>query len=323
MIIIKPAIIKEDSMEYTICGDLHCKPDNLDKVQKLFMLLESLGLPVIMLGDTLDTKELIRGQCMNLLYRLLKDSKLHWYFIIGNHCWFNLHCQQHSLEVLKSLENVTIIDKPTEVENVTMMPFYSDYNVLPHWINNAKGEYLIAHLDVKGFNYGNGIQSNEGLELADLSKFKKVISGHYHEFQQNGNLLYLGTPFSHSFGESNQDKYLAKFNSENGNIELIKTDFPRHVTVELDLNNPVKLNLDHYDHNRIIIKGTREQLDAFDSKPYEGFKIIQECVTNLANSALKETQSHEEIYEKWYKDVKKETDPLLFNLGLKILREVK
>ena len=63
-------------MKFTIVGDPHAKPGNLNKINHLFDMVETLGNTVIWLGDFLDTKEIIRGKCLNLIHRRLSESKL-------------------------------------------------------------------------------------------------------------------------------------------------------------------------------------------------------------------------------------------------------
>lgn len=310
--------------EYTLIGDLHATKGNKDKVQKLLNLVESIGKKTVFLGDQLDKRGYVEIECLNLLFNYFKNSKLEHIVLVGNHCLASLNGSDHSMETLKQLKNVTVVDKPYFEGKSLFIPYYhntEDFKKAIEPYNLA--HYLFMHQGVSGCDYGNGFIAENELDIKELKKFHRVISGHFHKFQQVDNLTYLGTPFSHNFGESNQDKYIGIFNYSNGELELIKTDFPRHITFELDLNIDNILNLDYYDHNRVILKGTREQIQAFDKSKYPEFKFIDEYTMDSTNLKLKETQTPEEIFVKWFKDIKKETNDEILKLGLDLIKENK
>lgn len=311
-------------MKYIVCGDPHCRPDNLDKIHKLLELIESYGLPTIFLGDMLDSRDIVRAQCLNTYINYFKNSKLDYVILCGNHDAINSEAKEFSLEPLKLLKNVTVVDKPYLLGDILFMPYYRNPGKFRAIIDQYKdAKYLFMHQDMVGMDWGNGHIATEGNNLIDISSFKAVYSGHYHKYQVKNNLTYIGTPFSHNFGESNQDKYLGLFDADTGGFSTLKTDFPKHITVHLDLNNPHLFDVNNLDHFRLIIKGTREQIDTFDASSYKGFKIIPEYVSEAHKLALKETQSPDDMFSRWFYDIKKETDPELHTLGLNILKDSK
>jgi hypothetical protein len=54
-------------MKYSLVADIHAQNTNLDKVGKVFDLVEDLGNPVIILGDLLHTKAIMS---VGFLYHL-------------------------------------------------------------------------------------------------------------------------------------------------------------------------------------------------------------------------------------------------------------
>src|SRR5882724_7541363 len=98
--------------KFTVIGDIHCTLNNLDKVNQLFDSIEKLHNPTILLGDLLDTKSIIRSECLNLYYKRLQDSKLQFTILCGNHDLIRQDQEASSLEPLKALPNVTIVDYP-------------------------------------------------------------------------------------------------------------------------------------------------------------------------------------------------------------------
>lgn len=311
--------------KYTVVGDLHITPKNLDKCLHLFEQIENLGNPTIFLGDQLDTKEIIRGRCLNTLFEYFKNSKLDHIVLIGNHCYFNLDCEDHSQEVLKLLPNVTIVDKLTTIDNLNFIPYIHNQEKLKAILKEiSEDSVLFGHLEVSNFDYGNGFICENGINYKDLSKFKRVISGHFHKHQEKENLIYLGTPFSHSFGESNQDKFLGSYDSESDELELIPTNFPQHITktFNCDTDNIVELDLQEIDYNRVILTGSIEAIEEFDKSLFPEVKFIEKPITPDENIDLEidERLDLGTQFKKWASEVK-EIDDRTIELGLSILNK--
>jgi len=288
----------------TIIGDPHVKNKNLDQITKLFDVIEELGNPTLLTGDVFDTKEVIRGKCLNLVYERLSNSKLHFIILVGNHDYFNLECEDHSLRVFENLENVTIVDKLHEEFGCHFIPYMHDQDKLKKVLKTIpKDSVLFGHLDVVSFDYGNGYLSEAGLALKDLKKFKKVISGHYHKYQEKDNLTYIGTPFSHSFGESNQDKFIGIFDTITYEVELIKTPFLI----------------------RVIYSGSQENIIKAKAKYTfpEGTKIIERPTDEYMNNvSIDETADNFVKFKEWAEEIRG-LDPETTQLGVDILEAIK
>lgn len=321
-------------MKFTIVGDLHAKPNNLDKVNQIFDIVEGLGHSVIMLGDTFDTKEVIRGRCLNTVMERTKSSKLTFYYIIGNHDRFNVSSTEHSLEQFKLLKNVIVIDSPQQIiPGLAAIPYLHDRTEFKEAVKLfGESDIVFMHQGFSGFDYGNGFIAEGENDLSEISHLKQAISGHFHKYQQLGNLTYLGTPFSHSFGESNQEKFLGILDLNSGKMELINSPFPQHWTLELDTeeaNNLVAQGLQDFDghHIRFIIRGSQEQLMRYNKEALKGastleVKIIEKPTDEfMSGITIEETADNVAKFQTWAKDIKK-LDQEIINLGLKILGAV-
>lgn len=318
----------------TIIGDIHVTNQNHDKVEKLFKVIEKLGNTTILLGDVLDTKEVVRSKSLNLVYKLLKDSELDFHIIVGNHDFHNLEAEpsKHSLVTLQELPNVTIYDKPTTVGTLFFVPFVHGKEAILEAISvpDADKRTLFGHLDIVGFDYGNGYISESGADANDFKSFKRVILGHYHKHCTKENLTYLGTPFSHSFGETNQDKYIATLNMKTDEFKLIPTNkvFPRHITVTVDCDKDNKLDteeLREQDYHRVILTGKPENIGVFDKeslkKESKGVKLIEKPTKidyKKGEEGISEELSNESQFKSWGEEVKK-LDKETLKLGLQIL----
>lgn len=310
----------------TVIGDPHAKHVNLDLINELFDKAEEIGNDVVWMGDFLDTKEVIRGKCSNLIYRRLKMSRLNHYILIGNHDYFNLDCEDHALQFLKELNNVKIIDSYQEHGGMGFMPYVHDQEKLKKIIKNSKVDVLFGHFELKGFDFGNGYICEKGLTGRSFSKFKRVISGHFHKYQQKGNLTYLGTPFSHSFGESNQDKYLGTYHVVKDHLELIPSGFPQHMTCEINCDEESSIGIFRdNDILRIILKGTQDNINRLTSKGElpAGAKIIERPSDDFQSGVeIEETLDNQVKFNTWAKDIRG-LDKETIELGLEILEAVK
>lgn len=308
-------------MLLTVVGDPHAKPTNLEKINTLFDMVEDLGNTTVWLGDMLDTKELVRGSCLNTWLTRFKNSKLRHYVLVGNHDWFNLECKAHSLEPLKELPNVVVVDKPMQHGSYVFLPYTHDQQLFRQWLKDFNYEGLVhfCHADIEGFDYGNGLLSEEGLDVGDFKRLRRVISGHYHKYQELGKIIYLGTPFSHSFGESNQDKFIGLYDVHKDALELIPTPFPRHITIELDCALYTGHHYNEVDFHRVILRGTQEEIDRVTREP--NVKYIEEPTTVVKSSSINETESPEVQFVKWAKDIKGYSEDVV-ELGLELIHDV-
>jgi hypothetical protein len=317
-------------MENVTIGDPHVTPKTLEKAKSLLDMVESYGRPAIWLGDFLDTKEVIRGKCFNLIYRYFRDSKLKHKIVIGNHDWFNLDCEDHSIVALASLPNVTIIDKLTMYpdELAAFLPYIHDQEKLKAELEKIPdGWTVFGHFEVKDFDFGNGRVCEHGLNKEYFTRFKQVVSGHFHKYQQTGNFLYLGTPYSHSFGETDQNKYLATIDLPSAEIKLFESPFPRHVTLKINVDDPNHINeLNAFVHKnmnsiRVQLFGSPENVTRFNREAYPSYDIKWEDKSEGSvdqNQKLDDTLDNKTQFVQWATQIRNLEDETV-QLGLSIL----
>ena len=311
------------SIQYTVIGDPHLTLKSYSKIQQLHKTVESYGKPAIWLGDLLDTKEIIRGTCLNLWLNYFSESKLEHIILVGNHDWFNLECEDHALAALKHFPNVKVIDSIQEIDGMYFIPYIRDQDELKKVLKSIpKDSILFGHLEIASFDFGNGHICENGLNTRSINKFKRVISGHFHKYQEKGNLVYLGTPFSHTFGESNQDKYLGFYTPSTDTLELISTEFPQHITYTVDCDTPGQQEFTHkpQDLVRIILAGTQANIDAYRiANNLEGLKVIERASDDIVSDAvIEDTLDNATQFSKWAKEIKA-LDAETIKLGLEIL----
>lgn len=315
--------------EPLLCGDEHHTEKTLERSNQLYNLLESKGRDVIHLGDIFHTKEKLSSKALNLLFKRLSESKLNHLLIVGNHDWHSLECTEHSLEIFKSLDNLTIVDKPTLIQvngvNATVMPYYHDLAQFAYDLTKTASwgsKLLFLHQGLTGFDYGNGFIAEHDLDINTLKGYEKVYLGHFHKYQQKKNSTFLGTPYSNDFGESNQTKYLGILRKDLS-LDLIETDFPRHMTLTVNASEQKQLPFNSqvtYDYYRVILTGIKEDIESFPKENYPGVKFIERPDSTFSSIEFTEKLSNEAKFQSWAKD---RIDVETQKLGMEILSGVK
>lgn len=230
-----------------VIGDTHFDKNNLNDYRPFFSFLkqkirDTKTRQLIFLGDIYNTKAIIRSEAQNFFISVLNElttefKGLQIVILVGNHDFENLDCTDSALGPLKLIQNVAVIDKPSRINNSLFVPYVHDKT---KFLEICKSEieadpnldHVYCHQGIHGFDYGNGIVDTEGVLAEELPSKVKFVVGHYHKFQERGNVCYLGTPKSHSYGEANQDKFIAEVSA--GGMELISTDFimPKHYKIK-------------------------------------------------------------------------------------------
>lgn len=316
--------------DFLVVGDLQMKRENLPECELLFAKLETMPInpdvdAVIWLGDMLDRRGLVEAECLNRLFDYFSSSKLQHNIIVGNHDLLSLHTLSHALQPLKALKNVTIIDSPQVLFGpVGVIPYTRKPQTFIDAIaelRNNNCEYLFCHQGIKEFTLGSGYTEDEAVGLDDVKDYKMVIAGHYHTPMERGNTVYLGSPFSHSFGESNENKRLGIFHTASGTIEYIQLDiFRKHRTYEISANEPFPV-LNLQDLNRIIVTGTEEEIKRVQASTVDrrGVKIIYK-ITGTGAAPISESLSNKDKWIKWCREIKK-LDEVYVNVGLELLND--
>lgn len=251
--------------------DIHLKQSNLEITSKLFNLLENkikeLGAEnLIITGDINDSKSIIRSESFIQFQEFLQKVDVNIFLLVGNHDMHNTRRPElgHSLELFKVLDKVKVIDKPTLITpDIKFVPYIHDPMELKKEITKDSVKYLFCHNGILGATMNDvGTKDETSISSENFNSIMQVFCGHYHNFHQLGeNITYLGSPFSHSFAESNTEKYIAFIDFEKDGVEYIPTNLRKHITIQLDStveNNLDSLKFSEDDIVRIVISGPKE-----------------------------------------------------------------
>ena len=83
-----------------------------------------------------------------------------------------------------------------------------------------ENSYLYMHNEIQGFVY-KGNDSLGALTPSMLSKFKRVIDGHIHSYQDVGNITITGSIEQNNFGERDNENYFFILRHKNNAMDRI------------------------------------------------------------------------------------------------------
>lgn len=252
-----------NNFKWAIVGDCHFGVRNDNKIFHTIMIdffkklvsdmkAESVST-LILLGDIFERRKFINFEtlmiCKREVFDLFLENNIKVVMIAGNHdVYFKNTNRINSLELLLPLQeypNITsVVHEATEVIiddiKVLFVPWINkeNYESAYKTINDTDALYMVAHLDMAGFEMHRGAVSEHGhFDKEFLAKFDKVITGHYHTKSNKGNIYYLGTPYATSWNDYGEDKGYHFF--ENGEFRFIKNEFETFYRFVYDDRNDV------------------------------------------------------------------------------------
>lgn len=318
-------------MNWLVVGDLQLRRENKEVIRDVLTLVEAQSTKFrrLFVGDMLERRGHIEADCLNMLYEYFRDSEAQHVIIVGNHDKIKLDSTEHSLEPLKSLPNVLIVDKPTVISpEILAMPYYRDPELFLSELELLKEEnqgykYLFCHQGIKEFTVDSGYEENEAIELVNVSSFQRVIVGHYHAPMDKENTCFIGSPVSHSFGESNHNKRLAIFNDEDNTLKFKPVrDMPRHITLEIDCDHydGAAIPIEDKDYYRIILRGKQENIAKFPKSSYPTVRFREDPTVIINDNKLSENVNNLDKFTKWAKEIRN-LDEETIKLGLECLNQ--
>lgn len=206
----------------------------------------------IQAGDVFDVRKAITHKTMKFarqLFEEINSAGIHVFIVVGNHDMAlkeKIHPNACS-ELLGHLPNVTVIDKPVTLNFgfhfVDMIPWICDENRedILNFIEKSKSKYCMGHFELNGFYFYKGLKSH-GTEPDFLKKYKRVWSGHFHTISKNRNVTYIGTPWTLTAGDENDERGFWVFDSDTEESEFVQNTTMWHRRI----NYPSTINLETY-----------------------------------------------------------------------------
>lgn len=164
---------------------------------------------IIFVGDWFDNRSRLRLDTIdtgNAALRLLLEVAPVT-MIVGNHdMFFRNNRSVHSVDSYREWEGVTIIDKPTVIDDVGLVPFLVGTEYLE--VLDMEARYIFGHFELPHFLMNSTIaMPDKGALKGDaFTHPEMVFSGHFHQRQLKTNtnripIWYIGSPFGHDFND--------------------------------------------------------------------------------------------------------------------------
>jgi len=227
------------------------------------------GGPTILVGDIFDVAEVLHGESLVALYRILADWPGEILIVPGNHDYPNHSLHSTPLEVFHLAgegETVWVATEPTWTRMGLLIPYQRPKDFWgavkaagprPKWASNVwwshqgwNGAYMnTMRRETKGLTQGN--------ITADL-----VVSGHYHLPHGVGKVVYCGSPYETTFACEGQVKGFLRWDGKALYPERVpfETSAPKHISIAWDpaAGPPTIPDLRPQDIPRIITTASRE-----------------------------------------------------------------
>jgi DNA repair exonuclease SbcCD nuclease subunit len=295
-----------DRVVILVIGDPHFKKTNIPECHELIKQVINVVKSkkpdfVVIMGDLLDTHNIIDVTPLNLLYKFIKElaALVETFILVGNHDMKNnkqFLTSEHSLNTFKDISNVHVCDFPL------VYPFGNGVSALfcpyvfPGRFEEALAKVvpkvndvfnwgnigvIFAHQEFRGCSYGSSTSRSSTTGDVWYDDRPLVISGHIHERQKLSNIHYVGSALQHDFGDVS-DKFLTLYgfcraeNSQDSNSAIlrVKTSEIEEIPVAVKLRMSVTLSYEDSlkfqpsekqkeNHLRLIVECSNEDFSTF------------------------------------------------------------
>lgn len=259
-------------LEHLSCADdiiRICQEENIDRIVFCGDLYQTVG-------DNLSTQT--QAAVCEFVDKLRKVKPLD--MLVGNHDQSSTtnYKNVHKLIPFKCWDNVTVYDKPTVVNDYFVyMPYCTSDEYAVSILENIKdkqNKVVFSHLELKGINLGNGIETTHGVPLDLLSQFKMTIQGHYHGSSSYGsNIKVIGSTQRLSFKDPGKSRNnIIIYDTETNEIERRSFSCPDWLTftdenideiLKIDVNNYVKVEVTS---DMLLTDEIKAKLESFKGK---------------------------------------------------------
>lgn len=272
----------------------------------------------IFLGDYHHNRNNINLITLDTSIRLLEKlgrNFQQFFWFPGNHDLFYKDKRDiHSSIFGKHIPGMTVIDKITTIDEVTLVPWL----IGDEWksMSKLKSRYVFGHFELPLFYMNAMVRMPDHGELkgSDFKHPEYVFSGHFHKRQNKENIYYIGNTFPHNYADSWDDdrgmmilewgsapkfknwpdapKYRALNLSDllDRKDEIIKSKMYLRINLDIDISfeeaNFIKETFTNdYDIREISLTQDRSTPDnEYDSKLETKFESVDQIIVSSINN---------------------------------------
>jgi len=209
---------------------------------------------IINLGDTFDRRKYVNFHTLERSKKMwfdpLKERGVTQHAIIGNHdTYFKNTNDVNSPDLLlNDYDNIITYSEATVINvgglDIAILPWIctENYQQSMEFVQNAKAEVLMGHLELSGFAMYRGYENDHGMDASIFNRFDMVFTGHYHHKSDNGHIYYLGNPYELTWSDYNDPRGFHIFDTETRELEFIQN--PNKMFHKVVYNDAQDINVD-------------------------------------------------------------------------------
>ena len=290
-----------------LSSDWHLSQDNILEIHSIADQLIEVAIEInckehFILGDVFESRKAQPLDVLDTFTAVLdkfNKAGLTTYLIPGNHDKINYSSEKSYLDTYQYHPGVVLVSDIhgiiREGLQIDMIPFFENsifnsklkdsYDPL----NEDTKVILLTHIGIEGFLRHDGEKEKDEVTTNQLSNYKEVFVGHYHNKSVKDNVRYIGSIMPKNFGEDN-DKGFTILEISDGEFEVstFKPNFKEYKKVEVDVESLSKLEISDLikENNcentnvRFIFKGEKTKLDSIDTTELQkaGIEVKKEAI---------------------------------------------
>jgi len=201
---------------------------------------------ILHLGDLMDRRKFVNYNTLNQVrerfFQRLQEKEMTMWCLIGNHDTYYKNTNNiNSLRELFSdrfscfvpIETPCVLDEFDGIK-IGMVPWINKENEKEcvDFIHSCEADILCGHFELNGYEVMRGVKFENGMDPKILSRFDRVLSGHFHTRHTKNNVHYLGTPYQITFSDLNENKGFYILDTETKELEFIKNNRKMFLSIE-------------------------------------------------------------------------------------------
>ena len=200
-------------------------------------LLENNITEVVHLGDFFDRRKFVNFNTLSLIrtkiLNVFEEMKVSLHITIGNHDTYykNTNKLNSPIELISDrYSNVFLYENPTTIKFddfcFGIVPWVTEENLqeVLDFLAVCPCRMIGGHFEIVGFQVIPGVKHPWGFDVNKFTRFERVLSGHFHIKQTEGNVYYLGTQYQMNFSDVSSTKGFHVYDTSTDELEFIENN---------------------------------------------------------------------------------------------------
>ena len=200
-------------------------------------LLENNITEVVHLGDFFDRRKFVNFNTLSLIrtkiLNVFEEMKVSLHITIGNHDTYykNTNKLNSPKELISDrYSNVFLYENPTTIKFddfcFGIVPWVTEENLqeVLDFLAVCPCRMIGGHFEIVGFQVIPGVKHPWGFDVNKFTRFERVLSGHFHIKQTEGNVYYLGTQYQMNFSDVYSTKGFHVYDTETDEMTFVENN---------------------------------------------------------------------------------------------------